>query len=88
MTIETLKYINEQWQIEENNIQGKNANIVFIFGESESIKNRNIFESIQQLYPMADIIGCSSSGNILGDELTSDSLIAQAVSFEHGFVEI
>ena len=66
MKLETLKYVNEQWVIEENILDKKTINIVFTFGDRESVKNSKIFNELKVLYPNADIVGCSSSGNILG----------------------
>jgi hypothetical protein len=88
MLTETLTYTT-QWQhttIEK--IPQEKVNIVFIFGEREIIKKSIVYEEIKALYPKADIIGCSSSGNILDDELSSASLVATAVSFEQGSVQV
>ena len=88
MQIETLKYENKQWHIDGNILDKNKINIVFIFGDREEIKSKEIFEELRLRYPKAKIIGCSSSGNILGDVITSSTMTATAISFEKGFVEM
>jgi len=88
MTIETLKYINGQWEIEKNKLKDKLADIIFIFGDRDIIKKSDIYTKLKILYPKADIVGCSSSGNILGDSISSAQVVATAISFDKGKVEI
>jgi len=88
MKLETLKYVNEQWVIEENILDKKTINIVFTFGDRESVKNSKIFNELKVLYPNADIVGCSSSGNILGESISDASMIATAISFNEGHVKL
>ena len=88
MELETLKYENKQWQIDENILDKKKVNIVFTFGDRESVKNSTIFHELKALYPSADIVGCSSSGNILGESISDAPMIATAVSFDKGYVKL
>jgi len=88
MELETLKYVNEQWVIEENILDKKRINIVFTFGDRENIKNSKIFNELKALYPNADIVGCSSSGNILGETISEAPMIATAISFDEGHVKL
>jgi hypothetical protein len=88
MLTETLTY-GRKWEYQIKQEQPlRNATIVFIFGEREAFKEAKRYEEIRELYPHSDIIGCTSSGNILGDSLSSASLVATAVYFEKGFVEV
>jgi len=88
MTIERLKYINGQWEIEENKLKDKSADIVFTFGDRDTIKKSDIYTKLKTVYPQADIVGCSSGGNILGDSISLANAVAIAVSFDKGKVEI
>ncbi|CAA6800932.1 MAG: FIG00656238: hypothetical protein [uncultured Sulfurovum sp.] len=88
MKLDTLEYEKKEWQIEEN-IEDKNStDIVFIFGDREAIKSKEYLESLQQKYPNAELVGCSSSGNILGEEISEAPIVATAVSLEKGSVKI
>ena len=88
MKIETLKYENEQWQIDDNISDKNSVNIVFIFGDREAIKSKTIYAELKKIYANAEIVGCSSSGNILGDSISSSCMIATALLLEKGRVEV
>lgn len=88
MKIETLKYENKQWQIDENILDRNKIDIVFIFGDRESIKEKETYASLRKIYADAHIVGCSSSGNILGDELSEASIVGTAISFVTSNVQV
>ena len=52
------------------------------------IKNKEVFFKLKDIFKNAHIVGCSSSGNILGSQLTNDSVVATAVIFEKSHVQI
>ncbi len=85
MKIENLIYSDSKWSIESVNTD---VNIVFVFGDREAIKEESSYIELKKLYPNADIVGCSSSGNIQGDRLSSASIVASAVTFSSGYVKI
>jgi len=66
----------------------ENATIIFTFGDREIFKDPRAYEKLKVLYPNAHIVGCTSSGNILGDTLSDASMVASAVSFESGSVAV
>jgi len=88
MTIERLEYRNQQWIIDENISDKSSVDILFSFGDRETIKNREVFEKLREIYPNAEIVGCSSSGNILGESISEASIVASAVTFDKGEVHI
>jgi len=88
MTIERLKYINGQWEIEKDILKGKSADIVFIFGDRDTIKKSDTYTKLKILYPQSDIVGCSTGGNILGDSVNLTKVVATAVYFDKGKIEI
>ncbi|CAA6808151.1 MAG: Unknown protein [uncultured Sulfurovum sp.] len=88
MTIDTLEYKNNEWQIEENILDKNSTDIVFLFGDRESIKGKEYLESLQTSYPNAELVGCSSSGNILGEEISTASIVGTAVDLESGYVKV
>ncbi|MDH5425912.1 MAG: FIST C-terminal domain-containing protein [Gammaproteobacteria bacterium] len=86
MNIDTLIY-SDKWKPQNTNILDKdNASLVVVFGESDIIKTEAVFSGLKSLYPQADIIGASSAGNILGNEIHQAPVIATAVEFEKGTV--
>lgn len=91
MKIATLMYHNGQWKQINNELKEEQfsmANIVFMFGNTDEIKENERFYEIQKKFTHAKIVGCSSSGNILASQLSEASIVATAVYFEKSSVEI
>jgi|AAUQ01.1.fsa_nt_gi hypothetical protein len=88
MLIEKLEYIDGSWRLEKKNLDGIAPDIVFVFGKRLGIQDRVIYRGLRKLYPYADIVGCSSSGNIFNDRVSNASVIASAIYFEMGSVRI
>ncbi len=86
MHIESLNYLNKTWT-HTTESTGK-ADIVFTFGDRETFKSPDAFLKLKALYPNAHIVGCSSSGNILGDKLSDSSMVASAVSFDSASIKV
>lgn len=57
------------------------AQLVLLFGDRKLAANPALNAELQAHFPKADIIGCSTSGEILGTELHDNSLCLTAVSF-------
>jgi hypothetical protein len=57
--------------------------IVFIFGARPLIQAGELVNELRDHFKGAAIIGCSTSGEIVGDAVVDDSVIATAVDFEH-----
>lgn len=88
MKIDTLQY-KDQWQIISSSISDKsNTSIVFLFGDSDSLRSEQRFADIKGKYPNAHIIGASSSGNILGTDISESPIVATAVQFDKGKVAL
>jgi len=89
MKIDSLKCIDDSWQVSESQIDNKeDANIVFLFGDSDAVESATNFEAVKAMYPNADIVGTSSSGNIQGIEISDAVIIGTAVQFEKARTEI
>jgi len=59
-----------------------------MFGSGSAIKRPEPAERLKSLYPAAHIIGCSTSGQILGARVFSDSITATAVQFERTHISL
>ena len=89
MLIETLKYVDDNWTSDSKNPGLKeDVDIVFTFGDREVFKKADTYTKLRSLYPSAHIVGCTSSGNILGDRVSDSPVVATAVSLESGTVRI
>ena len=87
MRVEKVEYRDNSWHIHKRNIFG-NTDIVFTFGDREAEFSSNLYEKLKKIYPSADIVGCSSSGNILGDSVCECTIVATAVAFDRSSVRI
>ena len=89
MQIDTLNYGSGSWSVESDHIGDKSgADIVFVFGDSDVLKEHAVIDALKRVYPGAKIVGASSSGNILGREVSHSAVVATAVSFERGHVAV
>jgi hypothetical protein len=71
----------------ENNLKNL-ANVVFLFGNKDLLKEQKNIEFVKNSYPLAQVVGCSTSGEICQDEVLNDNIVCTAVWFEKTTVEI
>lgn len=57
------------------------ADLVFVFGATQRLKQESVFAEVQAIHPEAHLLMCSTAGEILGAEVSDDSLAYTAVSF-------
>ena len=57
--------------------------VVFIFGARPLIQAGELVDQLRHHFKGAAILGCSTSGEIVGDTVVDDSVVATAVEFEH-----
>jgi len=62
---------------------GASAQLLLLFGERSVLRDPRQLEVLRQAYPSARLLGCSTAGEICGDRVSDDSLVATAVAFEH-----
>lgn len=84
MKIQQISYQSNCWKhlSETKEFDPAKANLVFAFGERRCLESVQPYEHIKNLYPLADIIINSTSGEIFNDEVHNDSIIVTAVEFE------
>ena len=89
MEIETIELVNNQFQTIQAHTSGEfSPQVVFLFGDTDVFKQPQYYADIQQRYPNADILGCSSSGSIMGVEVSQSPIIATAVQFKSARVRL
>lgn len=76
------------WIVKNDNDLKEKAQLVLVFGSRELLKEKEQFEYLKLYYPLASIVGCSTSGEIAGEEVFNESIIATAVYFEKTSIEI
>jgi len=88
MKLDTLKFDGEWEYIQHHISNPEQAAVVFVFGDSETLQAGKTFLALKAMYPQAEIVGASSSGHILGTELSSAPVVATAVKFSKGSVAV
>jgi hypothetical protein len=82
----------QQIKVDENNneivlftteqFNSLNANLVLAFGERIFLEKTIPYQKLKGLYPNANIVICSTSGQISNVNLVQNNLIATAIAFE------
>jgi hypothetical protein len=65
------------------NERGNKQNIVFVFGSKRLLEQGKLLDQLRSHFHGASLIGCSTSGEIVGDEVADDSVVATVVGFDH-----
>lgn len=89
MKIDNLVLSDNIWQYTSQDLSDSDtADIVFIFGDTDILKENSTYEAIRKKFPNSHLVGSSSSGNILGREISKFPIVATAVKFESSKVEV
>ena len=83
MKLSTFNYRKENgWSIKQFPEAVSEHTVIFIFGTSNIEIAKNPIHELQQLYPFAHFIGCSSSGEIFGTQINDDTISVALVEFD------
>jgi hypothetical protein len=61
----------------------KDSNLVLMFGSKEFICNKNVFDKVRDTYSNANILGCTTAGEIFNDQVNDNILTVTAIYFEN-----
>jgi hypothetical protein len=59
------------------------SDLVVVFGDTQPLGEDAFFRDIRAAYPRAQIVSCSSGGEICGTEVSEASVVATAMQFDH-----
>ena len=74
-------------KLTDNNLS-ETSQLVLVFGNKDLLKDQQHIDYLKLQYPVAQIIGCSTSGEICGDEVYDQNIVCTALWFEKSRVEI
>lgn len=76
------------WVTKNDNSLGNLAQLVYLFGNKDLLKKQQHIDFIKGVYPSAQIVGCSTSGEICQEEVLNSNIVCTAIWFENTSVEI
>jgi len=90
MHIEQRIWTTERtWEtLRSDHANGSSYRIVLVFGNSRLVSAPGVYEEIRVMYPRADIIISSASGEILNSKITENTLALTAIEFENAEIGI
>jgi hypothetical protein len=87
MEISTLTYRPESgWSQAFPAVDSANT-LIIVFGAPQYIDDLSPFQQLSEAYPQAQIIGCSSSGEIFNNEVQDESLVVGILPFKHSRIK-
>ena len=60
---------------------------MFVFADTDFFYQEECYQALTSFYPKADIIGCSSSGNIRNAKVSDDNLTVLALQFDKSWIK-
>ncbi len=72
---------NEGWEKQPSSEDIKNVSLIVVFGATEIITEGRCINELQQAFPEAQMIGCSTGGEIFGTSVSDGHFVATAISF-------
>jgi len=63
------------------------SDLVFVFADTDYFYQEECYQELASFYPKADIIGCSSSGNIRNTKISDNNLTVLALQFSKSWVK-
>lgn len=71
-----------------SDIDQQKAQIVFLFGDRDLLKSEATLAEIRSVYPNANLVGCSTAGEICKDEVIVNTVVSTAVQFDKTEVKV
>lgn len=68
--------------------QNQNAQLVLVFGSRTLACDETIQQHIKSNFPSAEVIGCTTSGEILDAQIYDETLCLTAIEFKHSSVKV
>ena len=64
------------------------ADLVLIFSDNVFFQSELCFTQLRDTFPQAQILGCSSAGNVMGVEISDGDMVATVVKLEHSSIRL
>jgi hypothetical protein len=89
MKVSLSSYSNSIFRNHEKSDQPdhKKVQLVLGFGAKQTLASENIYGELRYLYPAADIVLCSTSGEIFHDQVMDDTVSVTAIEFDKTLIK-
>lgn len=88
MEIEQARWlITAGWETRPPLRLGDRAQLALLFGGRPLVEQPALLAEVQQAYPNARLLGCSTAGEICGTEVSDDALVVTAIEFHKTTVQ-
>lgn len=88
MELSTFEHhVDSGWTIEEFPPLDSENTLVLVFGSRDYLDAPESLSELRQAYPQSHLIGCSSSGEIQGTQVSDQTLSVAVAKFEGGRIE-
>src|SRR5260370_8493481 len=64
------------------NGDGGSANLVLFFGARQALACGSRYRELRSMFPQAHILGCSTGGQIINDDVTDDEIAVATLQFD------
>lgn len=83
MKIEQKKWtVEDGWKDLSKADFTESPDLVLVFGGNSALKDKKQFDTIHSWYPKSNIVSASTAGEIIGTDVTDDSIALTAIKFE------
>lgn len=88
-----MKIEQKMWSREAGWSQGAPGDLkeipqlVLVFGGNSALTNESVMKEVRNAYPEANVLGCSTAGEICGTRVFDDSLVVTAIHLEQSQVK-
>lgn len=83
MQTEQRQWVLGKWTPSGPGKMADSAQLVLAFGGPTAIKNPELIAQLGKDYPSAQIVGCTTAGEICDTRVSDDTLVATALRFDH-----
>lgn len=85
MKVQQRRWRDDRWE-RDGGDPITDADLVLLFGSRDLLLDRKVMGEVRRAHPDAQLVGCSTAGEIFDTQVTDDTLVATAIRFDHATV--
>ena len=88
MIVQNFLYQEGKWASAKQTEEAFNPQLVIFFASKSALSTPDCYLSLSAMFPESHIVGCSTSGEILGAEVYDDCAVATAIYFHQTTISL